>query len=69
VTAALLPLPEGIEPLRYVSKRLHRLSRKEEVERRCLSEINPSILYSEAREAYEALSTLLESNTYFFNES
>ena len=68
VTASLLPSPEGPEPLRYVARRLHRLARKDELERRTLSSINGSILYSEAREAYSALSTLLGCNTYFFNE-
>jgi hypothetical protein len=69
VTANLIPSPEGPEPLQYVARRLHRLARKEELERRMLSPINGCLLYSEAREAYAALSTLLGSDAYFFNES
>jgi hypothetical protein len=69
VTANLIPSPEGPEPLQYVARRLHRLARKEELERRMLSPINGCLLYSEAQEAYAALSTLLGSDVYFFNES
>jgi hypothetical protein len=68
VTLPLLSLPNGPEPLRFLVRHSHRKSRREELERRCLSEIRGDVIYAEAVEGYAALSTLLGQHKYFFDE-
>ena len=68
VTLPLLPIPNGPEPLQVLVQHSLRKARKDEVERRCLSEIRGDVIYGEAEEGYSALSTLLGEHKYFFNE-
>lgn len=68
VTLRLLSVPNGPEPLKYLVQYSHRKARKDELERRSISEIRGDVLYLEAEEAYGALSTLLGDNKFFFNE-
>jgi hypothetical protein len=42
--------------------------RRKELERQSMSDIRQDVIYAEADEGYSALSTLLGTNTYFFNE-
>jgi hypothetical protein len=66
VTMPLLTVPEGPEPLQYLVKHSNRLARREEIERRCMSDNRGDVLYAEAEDAYNAISTLLGEDTYFF---
>jgi hypothetical protein len=68
VTLPLLSVPNGPEPLQYLVRYSHRTARKEELEKRSLSEIDGDVLLAEAEEGLAALSSLLGKNTYFFNE-
>jgi hypothetical protein len=68
VTLPLLSIPDGPEPLQYLVQHSHWTAKKEELERRCMSEIREDVLYAEAEEGYAALSTLLGGDRYFFNQ-
>ena len=68
VTVPLLSIPNGPEPLQYLSKRAHQTPRKEELQRRFLTSPNSQTIYAEAEEGYAALSQLLGEDTYFFDE-
>ena len=66
ITTPLLTLPNGPEPLQYLVKHSNRLARRQELERRCVTDIKGDVLYAEAEDAYRAISTLLGDNNYFF---
>lgn len=68
VTLPLLSIPNGPEPLQYLVRYEQRKLQREELERRCMSEIREDVIYAEAEEAYAALSTLLGQDKYFFNQ-
>ena len=61
-------MPDGPEPLQYLVRYSHRMTKKKELEKRCLLEIDGDQLYAEAEEGYAALSLLLGNDTYFFSE-
>jgi hypothetical protein len=68
VTKQLLDIPEGPEPLQYLVWQGRRTARREELEQRFMGDITPEVIYSEAEDAFAALSTLLRNDTYFFGE-
>jgi hypothetical protein len=61
-------VPDGPEPLQYLAKYSHRAVRREELEKRCLSEVDGDVLHAEAEEGYAALSVLLGDDIYFFSD-
>jgi hypothetical protein len=68
VTLPLLSIPSGPEPLQYLVRHARIKSQKEELERRCMSELREDLIYAEAEEGYAALSTLLGQDKYFFKQ-
>lgn len=64
----LLSVPDGVSALQYLVRYSVRAGRKKELEKRCLKGIRQDIIYADAEDAFAALSTLLGTHTYFFNE-
>jgi hypothetical protein len=64
----LLNVPEGLSPLQYLVRYSARAARKKELEKRCLKGIRQDVIYGDAEDAFAALSTLLGTDAYFFNE-
>jgi hypothetical protein len=64
----LLSVPDGFSPLQYLARYSAQAGKKRELEKRCLKGIRQDIIYADAEDAFAALSTLLGTHTYFFNE-
>jgi metaxin len=62
-----LPLPNGPEPLEYIAKHLYQSVCLKDLEKQSLANVRKDVLYEEAEYAYNALSTLLGDDEYFFN--